>query len=432
MKKIISLLLVVVMLCSLVGCSNSSAPTTTGSNDSSEAVELLFWGHQENAINSSFERIGEEFHKLNPDITIKFEFFPYDEYEAKVLASLSSKTGGADLYELWGGWGVDFCSTGALAQMPDDLAKTIMDDAYPSTYGALEYDGHLYGLPMEFNAESGAMLVNLNLLNEAGISIPTTWDDLIADAKKIKQGEGEAMTVKGFDFVGWDSIPYTFTAMILSQGDNYLNEDGSFNFTSDAAKKAFTELTDLVLKDNVTNLVGLTGGDSMENYQLLFADQVAFAPRGAWTVAEGEHTFGLKFDEDFTYAPMPWYGDKVAFCNETGWSLAANGNSAKQEAAFKFLQYFFSDEVLMSHDIASGFIPSKRSVAEDPALLEAMPFLSPLVGILGNSQFIGYFNTDVFKEILNNAFTDYCSGGVYSSIDEALTDIENQCNDNLR
>ena len=441
MKKILCLILALVMLFTLVACAKPDTPTkpdTPANPDtpaepagSGEAVELTFWGHQENSWNESYLRIGEEFHKANPDITIKFEFFPYDEYEAKVLASLSSKGAGADVYELWGGWGVDFCSTGALAQMPDAMAKEVMDDAYPSTYGALEYEGHLYGLPLEFNIEIGAMLVNLKLLKDAGIEVPTTWDELIADAKVLKQGEGESMAVKGFDFVGWDSTPYLFTSMILSKGGNYLNDDGSFNFTSDIAKEAFTTLTDYVLKDGITNLAGLTGGDDMENYQLLFADQVAMCPRGPWTIAEGTGTFGLKIGEDFDYVALPWYGDQAAFCNETGWSVAVNGSSAKQEAAFKFLDYLYSDEVLLAHNIACAQIPSKRSVAEDPALLDSMPFLAPLIPILGKSQFIGFFNTDLFKEAINNTFTDYCSGA-YASIDDALADLEAQCNENLR
>lgn len=455
MKKLICLLLALVMLLSLVACAKKDEPAKPAEEPAKpaeepakpaeepakpaeepaapaeEQIELTFWGHQENSWNDSYLKVGEEFHKLNPNITINFEFFPYDEYEAKVLASLSSKGAGADLYELWGGWGVDFCSTGALAQMPDDMAKEVMDDAYPSTYGALEYEGHLYGLPLEFNIESGAMLVNLHLFEKAGLEIPTTWADMVEAAKQLKEGEGDTMAVKGLDFVGWDSVPYTFTAMILSQGDNYLNEDGSFNFTSEAAKKAFTELTNLVMVDGVTNLTGLTGGDDMENFQLLYADQVAMAPRGPWTIAEGVNTFELTYDKDFTYVAMPWYGDKVAFCNETGWSVAVNGSTAKQEAAFKFLNYLFSDDVLLSHNIACAQIPSKRSVAENPELLTSMPFLAPLIPILGNSQFIGFFNTDLFKEAINNTFTDYCTGA-YGSVDEALEALEANCNDNLR
>ena len=439
MKKLLCLLLAIVMVFSMAACGGSGSSGDAGSSGSSgdagssadagEPIELTFWGHQENAINESFKAIAEDFHEEHPNITINFEFFPYDEFEAKVQTSLADKKAGADIYELWGGWGVDFCSTGALAQIPDEMAAEITEDAYAPTYGALEYEGHLYGMPMEFNIESGGMLVNKHLLGDK--PIPTTWDELVATAKELTQGEGDTMTVKGLDVVGWDTIPYTLCAMILSQGDNYLNEDGTFNFTSEAAKNAFTELTDLVVTDGVTNLTGLAGGDAMENYQLVFADQCVFAPRGPWTIAEGKTTFELTYGEDFTYAALPWYGDSIGFAAETGWSLAVNGSSDKQEAAFQFLEYFFSDEVLMKHDVAAGFIPPKKSVAEDPALLESMPFLEPLVGILGNAQFIGYFNTDIFKETINNVYTDYCTGGIYESIDAALADLEAQCNANL-
>lgn len=35
---------------------------------------------------------------------IKLETFPYDEFESKVQTALIDGEGGADIYELWGGW----------------------------------------------------------------------------------------------------------------------------------------------------------------------------------------------------------------------------------------------------------------------------------------------------------------------------------------
>lgn len=437
MKKAISLLLALTMVFSLVACTkgdtpdSSNTPGTGGTPSSNEPITINFWGHQEDSWNNTFRAIGESFHEKYPNITVNFEFYPYDEYESKVQTSLISKTGDVDVYELWGGWGVDFCSTGALAQMPDSLADTVRHDAYPCTYGALEYDGKLYGMPMEFNIESGGMLVNLHLLKENNMEIPTTWDELISDAKAATVRDGNLLKVKGFDFVGWDSVPYLLCSMIMSLGGNYLNEDGTFNFTSPEAKTAFTELTTLLMKDGITDLAGLAGGDAMENYQLLYANQVLFAPRGPWTVAEGLSTFELTYGEDFVYTALPWYGPDKGFAAETGWSLAVSGKSAKQEAAFQFLEYFFSDEVLMQANVGCGQVPAKRSVAQSPELLEKMPFLEPLVGILDDAQFIGYFNTDVFKETVNNVFTDYCTGGIYGSVDEALIDLNTKCNEKL-
>lgn len=440
MKKLLICLLAIAMMFSMVACNSNTTTegtTTEGTKtegnkteDSDETIELVFWGHQEDTWNNSYEAIGEAFTAENPNITVKFEFFPYDEFESKIQTSLIAKSGGADMYEMWGGWGLDFASTGALAAIPEDM-MFVTEGMYPSTTGALEYDSKLYGLPMEFNIEMGAMLVNLNILNENGLEIPTTWDEMIASAKEATVIDGEEYQVKGFDFVNWDSVSYVMTSIILSNGGQYQNEDGTFNFTSDEAKEAFTVLSDLVLEEQVTDLIGLTGGGDLEGFQQLYAGQALFVPRGPWCITEGIDSFELVYDEDFTYAPMPWYNpDSPAFAAETGWALAVNGASENQEAAFKFLEYMYSDEVLLNHNIACGMIPPKASVAKSAEYLEAMPHVEPLVNALDNSQYIGHFNTDVFKETINNVFVDYCQG-IYGSVDEALQALEDTLNAEL-
>ena len=441
MKKLLACLLVAVVIFSLVGCGTTPSSNSTDTEKeatidtgavqgNNEQIELTFWAHQEETWNDSYKEIAAEFTAKNPNITIKFDFFPYDEFESKVQTSLIAKSGGADMYELWGGWAIDFASTGALAAMPDALANEIRNDSYPSTIGALEYGGKLYGMPMEFNIECGAMLVNLKLLEKNDMTIPATWDELVDSGSKTSVIDGDEFVIKGFDFVNWDSVTYLLTSMILSSGGQYLNEDGTVDFTSGEAKEAFTELAKIVMDDKVTDLVGLTGGSDLEGYQLLYADKALFVPRGPWVIAEGVDVFELTYGEDFTYAEMPWYGPEVAFAAETGWAIAINGGSEKQEAAAKFLEYFYSDEVLLKHNINCAMIPPKKSVSQSAELLEKMPFVEPLIKILDKAQFIGYFNTDVLKEAVNDVFVDYCSG-LYTNVDEALVDLETKINADL-
>lgn len=423
MKKLIVFVLSLIMLTSLVGCSGSDTPKT-------ETIKLTFWGHQNEAWNESYRAIGESFMAENPGIEITFEFFPYDQFESKVQTSLISKEGGADMYEMWGGWGVDFASTGALAAMPDKMATDVIDHVYPSTIGALMYEGKLYGLPLEFNIENGGMLVNTKLLKDNNISVPTTWDQLVSVGSKLTKVEGGIMTQKGFDFVNWDSVPYMFLSMILSTGGEYMDANGKFTLQTPEAKAALQELYDMVVVDKVTDLEGLVGGGDLEGFQQLFAGRNALVPRGPWVISEGVVSFGLEYGVDFDYVAMPWFGDKVAFAAETGWALSVNGNSANQEAAYKFLNYFYQDEQLLAHNVAAAQIPAKVSVAQDPELLTLMPFAAPLVGILDDAQFIGYFNTDQFKEAVNNTFVDLVMGTI-PSVDEALVQLETHLNTNV-
>jgi multiple sugar transport system substrate-binding protein len=423
MKKLALLLMSLLMLSSLVGCSVSNT------NDS-ETIKLTFWGHQNEPWNESYRQIGEKFTAENPGIEVSFEFFPYDQFESKVQTSLISKEGGADIYEMWGGWGVDFASTGALAVMPDAMAKDVIDHVYPSTIGALMYDGKLYGLPLEFNIENGGLLVNKTLLKDANIPVPTTWAELVSAGTKLTKEEGGILTQKGFDFVNWDSVPYMFLSMILSTGGQYLDANGKFTLQTPEAKAALQELYDMVVVDKVTDLEGLVGGGDLEGYQQLYAGRNAMVPRGPWVISEGTSSFGLTLGVDFDYVEMPWFGDKAAFAAETGWALSVNGSSKQQEAAYKFLEYFYQDENLLAHNVAATQIPAKISVAQDPELLNLMPFAKPLVKILGNAQFIGYFNTDQFKEAVNNTFVDLVMGTT-PSVDEALISLEEYLNTNV-
>ncbi|MDF2590572.1 MAG: transporter substrate-binding protein [Clostridia bacterium] len=424
MKKVSLLLLIMVLLVTMVGCKKGNGDQTKGDG---ENVELVFWAHQEGPWNDSYEAIAKSYHEKHPNVTVKFEFYPYDEFESKIQTSLISKSGDTDIYEIWGGWGVDFAPLGSLAALPDGMASKIMEESYPSAYGSLVYDGKLYGLPMEFNIENGGMLVNLNVLNEKGLTIPTTWEDLIKTAKAATVKDGETYAVRGFDFVNWDSVTYLWLSMILSNGGNYMNEDGTFDFATPEGKAAFEELTSLVLDEQVTDLYGLTGGGEVEGYQQLYTGEALFVPRGPWCIPEGEQTFELTFGKDFSYVAMPWTGSEMKFAAETGWSLAINNNSKHQQEAFDFLSYFYSDEVLLQHDINCGMIPPKKSVATSDAYKEGMPHVGVLIDILDNAQYIGHVNTDLVKETVNDVFVDYCSG-VYSSVDDALLSLNQTLN----
>ena len=426
-RKVISILTVVAMMATLcVGL------TACGGSDKSadDPNTLTVWIHNdENSWTESYQAIADGYMEQNPDVKIKFESFPYDEYETKIQTALMSKEGGADVYELWGGWGVDFAPSGALAQVPEDMEKEIREDAYENTYGALDYEGKLYGLPVEFNIECGGLLVNNNLMKKAGVSVPKTWDEVVAAGQKGLVKDGDEVSVKGFDFVNWDGVMYLYTSMILSQGANYLNDDGTFNFTSPEAKKAFEELASLVSDRQTTNLAGLDDGSDIEGYQELYAGQAMMVPRGPWCISEGINDFGLEYGKDFSYEKMPFYADKEAFASETGWSMGVSSSISeeKQAVAFDFLEYMFSDDVIMAHNLACGQIPAKKSVAQSDDYVKQFPYAEPLVGILDGAQFIGFFNTDTFKENVNNVFSGYAAGN-YDSVDDALADLESTCN----
>lgn len=76
-----------------------------------EPVTLQYWTHVETPWNISNDELAAAFTEEFPNIKIEIEAYPYDDFEQKVQTSLLSKSGRADIYELWGGWAYEFAPT---------------------------------------------------------------------------------------------------------------------------------------------------------------------------------------------------------------------------------------------------------------------------------------------------------------------------------
>lgn len=418
MKKYLALLLALCMVFALCACGGEKEPAAGGGDDG-ETITLTYWAHEETPWNVSNEKLIAAFEEQNPGIKIEFESYPYDDFEQKVRTSLMSKSGGADIYELWGGWGYEYAPTGVFSEVPADLLGDLKEDCYAPVLGAFEVDGKYYGVPMEFNAEYGGMLVNKVWFDENNVAYPTTWDEMIKIATENSVSQDGIFDMRGFDFICFDTLPYTFLSMILSSGGQYLNGD-TFDFNTPEAKAALTDLVKYVQENKTTNIEGLTGSD-FENQHWLFLNQALMVPRGMWTIPAGETDYDVHYGTDFDYISTPFYGAEQKWAAETGWGLAVNAQSEYQEAAWKFISFVMDPDNLLQLDIDRGLIPPRKSVATDPAFVEAVPYAKPIVDVLDGASWIGPINTDVLKEGICNMFVDIIQNGV--SIDDALVNL---------
>jgi len=454
MKKLTALLLVLAMLATLTaGCggsgsnagSNSTAAATA--NDAAAAspavaatdagaataapapdkpVTLSYWTHQEDPWNVEQDQLIAAFEQQYPNITVEHEAYPYDEFESKTQTSLMSKSGGADVYEMWGGWAIDFAPTGAFAAVPDDFYNQLKSDCYPPVLGALQYDGKLYGVPLEFNAEYGGLLVNKPWFDANNVAYPTTWDDMIKIATDNAKSDNDVFTMRGFDFVSFDSVLYTWLSMILSSGGQYLKDDGSFDFNTPIAKQTLQLLCDYITKNKITSTAGLTGGTDKDNFDWLFMGQSLMAVRGMWCIPTGEENYGVTYGKDFDYIPMPFYGPDKKWAAETGWAMGVNAGSANTDAAWKFIEFIMQPDNLRQMNIACAMIPPTKTVAHDPAYLAAVPYAKPIVDVLDDAQFVGMINTDTMKQAVIDAMVSMITNG--TSVDDAVLTINDTCN----
>ena len=439
MKKLLAVLLATAMMMAIfAGCSGSSssspAAQPSGASDSELAKTgeelsgtLKLWTHQNEPWVPAYESDIAKFTALHPGVKIEMESFPYTDFRSKLQTSLVSGNG-ADIYVIFGSWASEYMPTGALSKVPDDLATLMDNDYYPSAKGGFTYDCAYYGFPLEYNTEYGGMLVNKKLMDERGLSYPTTWEELerIADTESVLSGG--LMEIRGFDFVGYDQLTNLFLSLILSNGGEYLKDDGTaVDFTTPQAVEAMTKLVSY-LKDRGWNTTeGLTDYYS-GGYNALFKDMSLMCMGGPWTVSVGVENFGLEYGKDFDYIAMPQHSQNDLFAAETGWGYIVPENSPQKDLAWEFLRFMAEPENMMAHNIACSQLPPCKTVALSAEYAEAMPYTKPLLDILENGRYMGSINTDLLKQNINNMFIELVTTDTYDSVEDALKALTDNLN----
>src|SRR6185436_11777341 len=133
---------------------------------------------------------------------------------------------------------------------PADVLADLKSDMAPFSTSDMTYKGKLYGLP--YYADTISYIYNKKVLEDAGIAVPKTWEEVMAAAEKLKAGGMEHPIVYEFD----QELPNFFDAFVSQVygrgGDLFDAEHKAiFNDPNNAAYKQLEWLADAFKKDLV-------------------------------------------------------------------------------------------------------------------------------------------------------------------------------------
>jgi multiple sugar transport system substrate-binding protein len=109
----------------------------------------------------------------------------------------------------------------------DELPKDML--------GALTYNGKLYGIP--FRHATGALHINTEIFKEKGVAIPTTFEEVLAAARKLTFKRSDGTNVYGMLLDARNPTMITDFARAMNNGD-YLTPDFQLKANSPAMVKA--------------------------------------------------------------------------------------------------------------------------------------------------------------------------------------------------
>lgn len=257
-----------------------------------------------------------------------------------------------------------------------DLSSDDIDD-YITHETSGWYDGSKYTIRMHNTPV--ALYMRRDIMNEAGIDVPQTWDEFIDAAEAFTE-----FGVAGFAFAVSPDQPAALDyiqPMIEGFGGQVLDGDGAAAFHGEAGIRTFELLKSLRFDHGVTP----------QGIETMRYDDVtdAFAAGQVGMIIEGAHRFdriaGALGRENIHLARIPGpTADAPSPTSISGWTLGIPRNSPNPEAAWELIKFATGVEGQTIHTIEGGQLPERASVLNDPH------FDSPEGEVIG--WFVDYMN----------------------------------------
>ena len=286
-------------------------------------------------------------------------------------------------------------ASGALSPLAD---YGITGDGFPEgVLSAGTYEGELYGIAPIVN--SLGLFYNVDLLAEAGIEPPTTWDELSAAAAALTADGRYGIAFSAANsFEGtWQFLPFLWS--------NGADED---DLTSAEAAEALAFVDSLVADGSASaSVVGWSQNDVNDQF---IAGKAAMMINGPWNMPSLTAAEGLNFDS--VPIPVPTAGDAVVapLGGET-FTIPQTGDKDRMAAAGELVACVIEGENQLAMATRRGAVPSDSAMAEQAATE------NPLVAAFAETVQTARSRTALLGEDWPAAATQ-----IYTAVQLALTD----------
>lgn len=199
-----------------------------------------------------------------------------ENYQQVIRSSLQSSSV-TDIIKWWSGYRLqDLARGGGLANLDAQWATAVKNGwVSDDTKASFSSDGHVYAMPMY--KSYWVIYYNKHIYADLGLSVPTTWDQFLGNAQKIK-----ASGVTPFfatQEAGWTAFIWFGEILSKLDPDFYRSlVNGEAKYTDEPARKAMGIWSDLYARGFFT-----PPDTPWDNEPAMFkAGKVAMVPMGTW------------------------------------------------------------------------------------------------------------------------------------------------------
>jgi len=414
----------------VAGCSSS------GSGGSSSGSTLTYWASNQGTSLDNDKQVLtpvlDDFTKQT-GVKVKLEVIGWNDLQTRIQTAVTSGQG-PDVLNIGNTWAASLQATGAFLPFGDSEMKAIGgSDKFVKT--ALETGGAagktptsvpLYGLAY-------GLYYNKKMFTDAGVQPPTSWEELVAAAKKLTNG-----TTYGFSLAAGSYTENAHFAFINSaqNGGAWFDSKGDPTFTTDANVSGIKRYLDLMQTDKVVNTSNAQYDNGVQAVNDFATGKVAMIL--SQNNADSSIVANGMTSDQYGVVPFPAPdGGKPVASHVAGINLSIFKNTKNKDAALKFVKYMTSKDVqttlgkpYASLPVLVDAKPVFTENAEEAATFQKIynEMSKPLPLVPAEDQF-----ENTVGKAMNDMFAKIATGGTVSDADikTALKNAQDQVKQSL-
>lgn len=345
---------------SLVGIAAVSSLALSGCSGNADAggeggdITLSFAQWWQPEAGGQLETIIDEFEAANPGIKIELQTGPYGDTKDQLVAGAASGTL-PDLIGLDGNWVYDLTKQGVLA----DLAEVSGGSDLIDSVEGVKVDDATRMLNVVY--ATYVLFANTDILEAAGVEVPTTWDEFAEAGRAIKASNPDVSPL---------ALPLSLESPVGIKNDLlswYWASGGTMRdgAGADLESDELAELLDYFAGLNQEGLVapGLANMLEQDKVESFASGQTAMIVSATPHV----NVIGERDQVNFTVGAIP---TKEGFSETPGatyasWGIGISDRSNHKEEAWKFVEFLLDAEENGALATAANMFPANPEATPD-------------------------------------------------------------------
>lgn len=321
------------------------------------------------------EKLVAAFHAANPDIRVEIVPMSMDvgvQHDAYVT-QLAAGDPGIDVYALDVIWTAEFAWNNWLRPVDTVIEKIGKGEFLPAPLASATYKGRIWAVP--WFTDAGLLYVRRDILEEAGETVPETWDGLLRVAARLRRADRAGHALQAAQYEG---LVCNFLEIAWAHGGDALDTDGNPRLDTPENAAALAFMRRLIEEAGPE---GALAHKEEESRTLFTEGRAVFLRNWPYVIGLANDPSVSKVVGRYAIAPLP-AGPAGRAAALGGWNIGISAHSRNPEAAYRFAEFLASPEAQVILALEASRLPVRWDVYEDKRLVEAAPHLPDLLEAL--------------------------------------------------